>query len=74
MTIPNDSNKLTISINGEYYQPSKKIITKNEILELVGIDDTSIEAYLLDDQGKKIKVGSDEGVELESGMRFLVTS
>jgi hypothetical protein len=62
--------ELVIFINGRKYQPPKKIVNKKDLLELAKTDE-STDVYLIT-EGSKEKINSEEGVELQAGMRFLI--
>ena len=65
------SRGLTIYINGSEYQPLKKIVAKEQLLELADLDLKENDIFLLDEKGGKIEIENNEGVQLQGGMRFL---
>jgi hypothetical protein len=65
---------LVIFINGKEYQPLKKIANKKDLLELAELDLTSSEIFLLDNDGKRVNIRSEKGLELQSGMRFVTVA
>ena len=74
MTSSNSANELVISINGKEYRPLKKILSKGEILKLAGLENNyQLLIYMLAEDGKKITIESEEGIELHSGMRFIIS-
>jgi hypothetical protein len=67
------SNKvLMIHIDGKAFQPSTKILAKDQLLELAGLDPKQYEIVLIDGEGKAHQIDSDEGLELQDGMEFRV--
>ena len=62
---------LVIFINGREYQPLKKIASSEQLLKLADLDVSSNEIFFLDERGKKFMIESEEGIELQGGMRFL---
>jgi hypothetical protein len=65
------SEELTIYINGSEYQSLKKIVAKEQLLELADLDLKENDIFLLDEKGRKIEIENNEGVQLQGGMRFL---
>ena len=73
MSVANGSKNtdMTIYINGSEYQPLKKIAGKDQLLELANLDLKDNDLFLLDENGRKLTIRSDEGVQLQGGMRFI---
>ena len=61
-----------IHIDGKAFQPLKKILAKDQLLELAGLDPKRHEIVLIDSEGKARQIDGDEGVELQDGMEFRV--
>ena len=71
---PGDSQNtddFTIFINEKEYQSLKKIVGKDQLLELANLDTLANEIFLLDGQGRKVEIDDDEGIQLRGGMRFI---
>ncbi|HKU48364.1 MAG TPA: multiubiquitin domain-containing protein [Nitrososphaera sp.] len=71
---PGDSQNtddFTIFINEKEYQSLKKIVGKDQLLELANLDTLANEIFLLDGQGRKVEIDDDEGIQLRGGMRFV---
>lgn len=64
--------ELMIHIDGRAFQPLKKILAKDQLLELAGLDPERHEIVLIDGEGKAHQIDSDEGLELQDGMEFRV--
>lgn len=63
---------LMIHIDGKAFQPPTKILAKDQLLELAGLDPKQYEIVLIDGEGKAHQLDSDEGLELQDGMEFRV--
>lgn len=63
---------MIIHINGSTYQPLKKILAKDQLLELAGLDPKRHQIFLVDIEGREHQIDSDEGLELKDGMEFRV--
>jgi len=63
---------MMIHIDGKAFQPLKKILAKDQLLELAGLDPKRHEIVLIDSEGKARQIDGDEGVELQDGMEFRV--
>ena len=66
------NKELMIRIDGKAFQPPKKILAKDQLLELAGLDPKQYEIILIDGEGKAHTIDSDEGLELQDGMEFRV--
>ena len=67
------SNKeLIIHIDGKAFQPPNRILSKDQLLELAGLDPKEYEIVLIDGEGNGHQIDSDEGLELQDGMEFRV--
>ncbi len=64
--------ELMIRIDGKAFQPPKKILAKDQLLDLAGLDPKQYEIILIDGEGKAHPIDSDEGLELQDGMEFRV--
>jgi hypothetical protein len=64
--------RMIIHINGMTYQPLKKILAKDQLLELAGLDPKRDQIFLVDNEGREHKIDGDEGLELQDGMEFRV--
>lgn len=53
---------------------TEKNASKKDLLELAELDLTSSEIFLLDNDGKRVNIRSEEGLELQSGMRFVTVA
>jgi hypothetical protein len=65
-------SSLVIYINGREYQPAKKVVNKRDLLELVVINSSDCQIFLLEDGPGKYEIKDDTGLELKAGMRFLI--
>jgi len=63
---------MIIHINGMAYQPLKKILAKDQLLELAGLDPKRDQIFLVDNEGREHQIDGDEGLELQDGMEFRV--
>lgn len=63
---------MMIHIDGKAFQPLKKILAKDQLLELAGLDPKRHEIVLIDSEGKARQIDGDEGLELQDGMEFRV--
>ncbi len=63
---------MMIHIDGKAFQPLKKILAKDQLLELAGLDPKRHEIVLIDSEGKAHQIDGDEGLELQDGMEFRV--
>jgi hypothetical protein len=66
------NKELMIHIDGKAFQPPKKILAKDQLLELAGLDPKQYEIVLIDGEGKAHPIDNDEGLELQDGMEFRV--
>ena len=66
------NKELMIHIDGKAFQPLKKILAKDQLLELAGVDPKRHEIVLIDSEGKARQIDGDEGLELQDGMEFRV--
>jgi len=64
--------ELMIHIDGRAFQPLKKILAKDQLLELAGLDPERHEIVLIDSDGNAHRIDGDEGLELQDGMEFRV--
>jgi hypothetical protein len=67
-----ETSTLVIYINGREYQPTKKVVNKRDLLELVEINSIDCQIFLLEDGPGKYEIKDDTGLELKAGMRFLI--
>jgi hypothetical protein len=63
---------MTIHINGTTYQPLKKVLAKDQLLGLAGLDPKRDQIFLVDNEGSEHQIDGDEGLELQNGMEFRV--
>jgi hypothetical protein len=63
---------MIIHINGTACQPLKKILAKDQLLELAGLDPKCYQIFLVDNEGREHQIDGDEGLELQDGMEFRV--
>ena len=63
---------MAIYINGTTYQSLKKILAKDQLLELAGLDPKRHQVFLVDNEGMEHQIDGDEGLELQDGMKFRV--
>jgi hypothetical protein len=63
-----------IQIGDRTFHPSKKILAKDQLLELAGLDPKQYQVFLVDVKNKEHRIDSDEGIELKDGMKFLIRS
>lgn len=64
--------EMMIHIDGRAFQPPKRILAKDQLLELAGLDPERHEIVLIDSDGKAHEIEGDEGLELQDGMEFRV--
>ena len=64
--------EMMIHIDGKAFQPLKKILAKDQLLELAGLDPELHEIVLIDSEGKAHQIEGDEGLELQDGMEFRI--
>lgn len=63
---------MTIHIDGRAFQPLKKVLAKDQLLELAGLDPKQNEIILIGRDGGAHRIDGDEGLELQDGMEFRV--
>jgi hypothetical protein len=63
---------MTIHIDGRAFQPLKKVLAKDQLLELAGLDPQLNEIILIDREGNGHIIDGEEGLELQDGMEFRV--
>jgi hypothetical protein len=63
---------MTIHIDGRAFQPLKKVLAKDQLLELAGLDPKQNEIILISRDGSAHRIDGDEGLELQDGMEFRV--
>jgi hypothetical protein len=63
---------IVIHIDGKAFQPLKKILAKDQLLELAGLDPKQHQIFLIDNKSREHRIDSEEGLELQDGMEFRV--
>lgn len=63
---------MTIRIDGKTFQPLKKVLAKDQLLELAGLDPKHYQIFLIDKENNQHRIDGDEGLELQDGMEFQV--
>ena len=63
---------MVIRIDGRPFQPLKKVLAKDQLLQLVGLDPKQNQIFLLDGESREHRIDGDEGLELQDGMEFRV--
>lgn len=65
-------NDIIIHIDGRAFQPLKKVLARDQLLELAGLDPEQNEIILIERDGNGHRIDGDEGLELQDGMEFRV--
>lgn len=63
---------MVIRIDGRPFHPLKKVLAKDQLLELAGLDPMQHQIFLLDGESREHRIDGDEGLELQDGMEFKV--
>ena len=67
-------DSIVIRNNGRPFQPLKKVLAKDQLLELAGLDPRQHPIFLLAGESREHRIDGDEGLELQDGMEFRVRS
>lgn len=65
-------DSIVIRIDGRPFQPLKKVLAKDQLLELAGLDPRQHQIFLLDGESREHRIDGSEGLELQDGMEFRV--
>lgn len=63
---------MVIRIDGRSFQPLKKVLARDQLLELAGLDPMQHQIFLLDGESRVHRIEGDEGLELQDGMEFKI--
>lgn len=63
---------MVIRIDGRPFQPLKKVLAKDQLLELAGLDPEQNQIFLLDGESREHRIDGSEAIELQDGMEFRV--
>jgi hypothetical protein len=64
-------DSIVIRIDGRPFQPLKKVLAKDQLLELAGLDPQN-QIFLIDGESREHRIEGGEGLELQDGMEFRV--